>query len=321
MSFYTSAGDAYGDATSASELLRQAGISPNLAVLGTPAMFWTPGESDPASAMTKIVVQGAQKCLKKLGFAVRTHGLMDPVTRGALAKVSGPGWASRAWIQIYGDIGREAEPLSGLWDDITSAFTPKPAPSISPVGPSVTRPTIEGSTEGRYGTIRYEDMIDRKTYFEGRTAAVRNAFKALQAAVGAKVDGRLGSDTAGKTIAVIDPMWRARHTLNMQPGDADLLAKVLASSRPQPFRVAAYADALVRVIIRYRPGARPRPKPVRPSEPTIVELDTPPVPAPTGIMDIKVAGIPLVPAVAVAGILWFATRKPAKRGGRRRGRR
>ena len=326
MSFYMAAGDTYGDASTVSELLRQSGVSPNLAVLATPMMFWTPSESDPSSAMTLIIVQGAQRRLKKLGFAVRTHGRMDPATQGALAKIVGPGWASRAWVQIYGDLGSERESMGDMWDDLKALLpATTPAPSISPVGPSVTGPVTSAPSEAaRYGTIPYEEMrggTRTQPYYTGETARAHNAFLALQAAVGSKTDGKIGEGTFKATIAIIDPMWRARFTLNMQPSEADLLAKVLASTRPAAFRVAAYADVLAKTIVRYRPGAKPKPKPkpVRPEEPTIVDTGPPPPPLTTGVMDLKVAGIPVVPALAVAGVLWFATRTGGKkRPGRRR---
>lgn len=323
MSFHMAAGDVYGGMDSARDALIRAGVSTSLATLAVPAMFWTPAESDPSSNMTILVVQGAQRALKRLGFALDDSGRLDSATQGALARVAGRSWGSRAWIQIYGSILEAESPSIGVGQDwlkeALAPFAPAPAATAKPgaFGPAA---------QAIYGSLPYGDIAclgtGSKATCQGKTARVRDAFQDLQVALGVGVDGKIGSVTARAAISKIEALYLTRFTLNMKDADTNILTKVRAawtSKSQSPLAVAAYADKLHEIFVRY--GVTAKKPPLRPTEPTIVELDIPPPPKAAGIMDIKMAGIPVVPAIAIAGLLYLATRKGGAKGKRRAPRR
>ena len=81
--------------------LTRLGIRQPLTAMAMPAMYWTPGESDPDAQASMLCVYGAQKGLKRMGYKVKATGHMDAATQNALAQVSGPTWASKPWMRIY----------------------------------------------------------------------------------------------------------------------------------------------------------------------------------------------------------------------------
>lgn len=116
--------------------LTNAGIPASLASMAAPGMYLTPFESDPSNAIQLVLVSGAQKLLKRLGYGVSENGRLDAHTQNALSQIVGPAWASRPWNIIYMKlIDARNEPVQGQaglgdlsMDDITctkNLCTPK----------------------------------------------------------------------------------------------------------------------------------------------------------------------------------------------------
>lgn len=80
------------------------GMNRSVAEMVSPKMWITPGGSDPFNPAIIMIVNAAQARMRELGFKTEGHGFAEKPTQAAFARVSGPQWKDKAWIQIYGDL-------------------------------------------------------------------------------------------------------------------------------------------------------------------------------------------------------------------------
>ncbi len=93
-----------GENYSCQNMMRQAGLNDSEAIIGVPGMWWSPGESNPRSAITHVLTKGVQNLLKRLGVPIVPTGVYGANTHQALVQKLGPAYTSCAWVQIYGDL-------------------------------------------------------------------------------------------------------------------------------------------------------------------------------------------------------------------------
>jgi hypothetical protein len=294
------------------DILADMGVPPPLATMATPALFFTPGESDPASQNTMVIVQGVQKCLVRMGYQLKRNGLMDAGTQNAIAEVAGRNWAAMPWNYIYtlcrmagaqrarpkSQVNWKQEQPTAIGEALGEVLTPTdalipytlPSTAIECVG--------SGSSE----------------YCYGKTSAVTTAFKQLQGVLGVTTDGKIGPVTASNAASKARTLWYQRAELKMPVVDSDHLAQVYQAWEKyrRPFVVAASANKTASLISKYRAHVYTTPKPatspVAAPGPTTVESLTP---------DLTMGGfgtgtLAIVGLAALAGLYFFTGKKSQK---------
>jgi len=88
------------------EELLKLGMNSETATMAIPYVWFLPGTTDPFSPVTIMLVEGIQHRLRTLGVTTRGDGFLDPATEAAIRRISGPGWKSKPWITIVGDVLR-----------------------------------------------------------------------------------------------------------------------------------------------------------------------------------------------------------------------
>jgi len=86
-------------------MLLDLGVDSFLADIAIPFAWFSPGAVDPDSPSIIEINKAMQRGFRKLGYGnVRVNGILDRQTAAALDEISGPGWMSKAFVQIFGDI-------------------------------------------------------------------------------------------------------------------------------------------------------------------------------------------------------------------------
>ena len=89
---------------SARSILLGLGVGETQATLAIGQMMMSPRASDPDAGATIVIVQAVQRGMNKLGCPLLITGRLDARTRECLAKVSGPAWEARPWLDIAKDL-------------------------------------------------------------------------------------------------------------------------------------------------------------------------------------------------------------------------
>jgi hypothetical protein len=85
-------------------MMLQLGAQPALIDMSIPMVWKLVGSTDPDSNAVIEIVKTIQKGLRSLGYPVAESGVVDAPTGRALAKISGPAWKHKTWLQLMGDV-------------------------------------------------------------------------------------------------------------------------------------------------------------------------------------------------------------------------
>jgi len=89
---------------SARSILQSLGIGETRATLAIGQMMMSPRSSDPDAGATMVIVRAVQRGLNQLGCPLLITGRLDKRTEECLARVSGPRWEARPWLNITKDL-------------------------------------------------------------------------------------------------------------------------------------------------------------------------------------------------------------------------
>lgn len=235
-------------------MLLEMGVNPQLASMVIPGLYWTPGESDPDSQITMVLVRGVQGALARIGFRTQTNGRLDPATRNAIQEVVGRNWESAPWASVYTRI--RSATIDGyrpkqhnLWkQDYTTAIG-----ELVTLGDSV--PPKDVSYPGTVTLPLSAIMCTDAGTCYGTTAAVTGAFKFLQKVVGVGEDGKIGPSTAKEAIGRLQYAFDHRQELKIGAIDVGVIGVWLGFARKygsKPYTVAVYADQIATMLAKYK---------------------------------------------------------------------
>lgn len=300
------------------DILSDMGVPPPLATMATPALFFTPGESDPSSQNTMVIVQGVQKALGRMGYQVKKNGLMDAGTQNAIAQVAGRNWASMPWNYIYTIIrmagAQRLRPRAQVeWKQKQgTAIGEALGDTLSPADAMIVY-TLPSTSIDCVGSGSSE-------YCYGKTSTTMSAFRTLQGVLGVPVDGKIGPITAAKAADKARELWYQRSALRMSSAESDHLGAVYSAwvKYKRPFVVAASADKTAAIIQRYRGSAA-----------TVKTASSPVAAALTSVVPESVysgqmlqsgfgTGVFAIAGAAVLGFLYLRSRKKGGGGGSKR---
>jgi hypothetical protein len=86
------------------DVVMRMGMPRSLATMVITYMWYSPRSSDPYSPSVIEIVKTLQSGLARLGYATRRDGFVGKPTVAALSEISGPGWKTKSWIEIYADV-------------------------------------------------------------------------------------------------------------------------------------------------------------------------------------------------------------------------
>ena len=89
---------------SARSILQALGIGETQATLAIGQMMMSPRASDPDAGATFVIVKAVQRGMNQLGCPLLITGRIDDRTKQCLARVSGPSWEAKPWLDISRDL-------------------------------------------------------------------------------------------------------------------------------------------------------------------------------------------------------------------------
>jgi hypothetical protein len=117
MTYYQAMAGTPTDAGSGVELLRSFGRNMMDAVSAVPGLWWTVGEADPDSNITRILVAATQRGLNRLGAKIPEDGVFGTKTRQTLARMArGRSYLKWQWWEVFEELarGERMEDFGGL---------------------------------------------------------------------------------------------------------------------------------------------------------------------------------------------------------------
>lgn len=211
-------------------MLLELGMPRYLVTMAIPMVWFLVGTTDPDNAAVIEIIKSIQKRLRRLGYKnVLVSGVMDHQTGAALARVSGPGWQQKSWIQLVGDVlhatpgAQYHDPSTGLGSYFEyEGPAPGPLPGYKvglPPGPlgALGATATDNGVELSYGPGQKNPNVmvpadaETKAVFRSVQRNLNRNLAPLQKQVAE--DGVIGPETKGGVSALISNKRLQEHTV------------------------------------------------------------------------------------------------------------